>query len=87
MSVKRKSCQNQQQANRGAAGAFEPDIYREGESAGDEEAGNPGIAPAAIGAGQIGLSLAHPEERENGRSVKDPGGKNKKIGQLLERPR
>src|SRR5713226_2532822 len=82
--VKRKPCENQEQANRGAAGAIQPDIYGKRERACHEQARNPGIAPAAVGARQMRFGLAHSKERDDREGVKDPGGKNKKIGQLFE---
>src|SRR6266436_2891328 len=59
MPVKWKSSENQEQADGRAAGAVNPDIYGQSEGAGNEDAGDPGIAPAAIGTGQIGFGPAH----------------------------
>src|SRR5258708_11595780 len=84
MPVKREAGENQEEADGGAAGALEPDIESESKRAGDEEAGDPGVAPAAIGARQIGFGLAHAKEGDNGGGVEDPGSKNKEIGQLFE---
>src|SRR5207245_372202 len=82
--VEGKACKHQEQSDGGPAGALEPDVKRESKRASDENARDPGIAPAAIGARQIGLGLAHAKQRHDGKSVKNPSGKNKKICQLFE---
>src|SRR5258708_27170442 len=85
--IEGKSRENQQQANRGAAGPIQPDVYGQCQRTCHEQARDPGVAPATVGARQIGLGLAHSKERDDGEGIKDPRGKNKKIGQLFERSR
>src|SRR5690348_190303 len=85
--VEGKSGENQKEADGGAAGAVDPNINGQGQRASDKNSRYPRIAPAAIRARQVRRGLAHAKERDDCGSIKDPGGKNKKIGQLLERTR
>src|SRR5258707_8221464 len=82
--VKRKAREDQEQANGGAAGAVDPDIYGEREGTSDEQGRDPGVAPATVRAWQIGFGLAHAKHCDHRRAVKYPSGKNKKIGELFE---
>ena len=83
-SIERQPYENQQQADGGAAGAFDPDVDGKGQSAGYEYAGDPGITPATVGAGKIGFGFPHAEEGDDGEAVEDPGSEDEEIGEFLE---
>src|SRR5712671_2789119 len=82
--IEGEACEDYQEAYGAADRAVDPDVHGEGERAGYENAGDPGIAPAAVGAGEIGFGAAHAEERDYGEAVEDPAGEDEKIGEFLE---
>ena len=84
VAVKGEACEDQQKADGAADGAVDPDVHCESEGAGNENSWHPGVTPAAIWPGQIGLGAAHTEERDYRETVENPTGKDKEIGQLLK---
>src|SRR5882672_3966116 len=84
MPVKGQPGEDKQEPNRGAAWALEPDVESEGEGAGDEQTGDPGVAPATVGTRQIRFRLAHAKEGDDGEAVEDPAGEDEEIGQFFE---
>lgn len=80
----RQAGEDQEEADGGAGGALEPDIYSEKEGACYEQTGDYGVAPAAIGAGEFGLGFAESEEGEDGEAVKNPAGKNIETREFFE---